>query len=296
MGMEILQQIINGLMQGSLYALLAIGFTLIFGVLSMLNLAHGEVFMASGFMALILMTKMEWPLYVSFPLAILLSGLLGLLVELICFRPIKREYHYAPLVCTIAFGIVISELVINLVGSDAKPFRAQIPLPNVEMGGLMINSAQLMLFATSVIAMVLLSYLLQKTSIGRSIRALAENEVAAKLLGVNIRAVIVLTFFTASVLAGIAGLLYAIRFEVVSPFVGATIGIKGLAVMIIGGLGNVYGAMVVGLLLGIMEALVIALPLGMAEYVDAVVWAALLLILLFRPSGLLGTRVQTERV
>jgi branched-chain amino acid transport system permease protein len=294
--MDLLQQMVNGLMQGSLYALLAIGFTLIFGVLSMLNLAHGEVFMASGFIALVLMTKLEMPLYVSFPLAILLSGVLGLLVELICFRPIKREYHYAPLVCTIAFGIIISELVINLIGSDAKPFNAQIALPNLEIGGLMISSTQLILFFTSVLAMVVLSYILQKTAIGRSMRALAENEVAAKLLGVNIRFVIVFTFMTASVLAGIAGLLYAIRFEVVSPFIGATIGIKGLAVMIIGGLGNVYGAMVVGLLLGILEVLVIALPFGMAEYVDGVVWGALLVILLFRPSGLLGSRVQTERV
>ncbi|MFC4767704.1 branched-chain amino acid ABC transporter permease [Effusibacillus consociatus] len=294
--MELTQQMINGLLQGSLYSLLAIGFTLIFGVLSTLNLAHGEVFMASGFIALILMTKFHIPLYVSFPLSIVLAGTLGLLVEAVSFRPMKREFHFAPLVSTIAFGIVISESVINLIGSDAKPFNAQFNLPNIELGNLLISSPQLILLSTSILSMVLLSSIMQHTSIGRSMRALAENEVAAKLLGVNIRAVIVFTFLLASSLAGIAGLLYAIRFEAVSPFIGATVGIKGLAVMIIGGLGNVYGAMIGGLLMGILEVLVIALPFGMAEYVDAVVWGALVVILLFRPSGLMGSRVQTERV
>jgi branched-chain amino acid transport system permease protein len=116
------------------------------------------------------------------------------------------------------------------------------------------------------------------------------------LLGVNLNVVIVATFILASVLASIAGMLYAIRFETVSPFIGTTVGLKGLAVMIIGGLGNIYGAMLGGILLGLLEVLAISLPLGISEYVDAVVWGVLILILLFRPSGLMGTRVQTERV
>lgn len=294
--MEFFQQLINGLLQGSLYSLLAIGYTLIFGVLSTLNLAHGEVFMASGFISLILMSKWQIPLYASFPLSIVLAGVLGVIVELICFRPIKRQFHFAPLVSTIAFGIVISELVINLIGSDAKPFNPQLNLPNLEIGGLLVSSAQLILLGTSILSMIILSYIMQNMAVGRSMRALAESEIAAKLLGVNIRRVVVFTFLLASVLAGIAGLLYSIRFEMVSPFMGATVGIKGLAVMIIGGLGNVYGAMFGGLIMGILEVMVIALPIGLAEYVDAVVWSVLVLILLFRPSGLMGSRVQTERV
>jgi branched-chain amino acid transport system permease protein len=294
--MEYIQQGINGLLGGSLYSLLALGFTLVFGVLSMINLAHMEVFMASGFIAFMLIDVFQLPMYIAFPAVMLACAALGILIELFCFRPVRRQFHCAPLISTMAFGMIISELVIHFFGSDAKRFPSLVDLPNLQMGEVLVSSAQLMLLLISVLSMAVLGYLFKYTKLGRSMRVLSESETAAKLLGVNINVVVVATFVIASVLASIAGMLYAVRFETVSPFIGTTVGLKGLAVMIIGGLGNIYGAMLGGILLGLLEVTAISLPLGISEYADVVVWGALILILLFRPSGLMGTRVQTERV
>ncbi|MED4602846.1 branched-chain amino acid ABC transporter permease [Paenibacillus validus] len=294
--MELIQQLINGLLQGSLYSLLAIGFTLIFGVLSMMNLAHSEVFMTSGIMVYILIDKVHLPLYAAVPIVLAGSIALGMVIELVSFRPIRRDYHYAPLASTIALGIVISELVVNLSGSDAKSVPSVIHLSNLQIGEVLISSPQMILLLVSLVSMLGLSYIMKSTKLGRSMRALSESETAAKLLGVHVRFVVVSTFVLASLLAAVAGMLYAIRFETVSPFMGTMVGLKGLAVMIIGGLGNIRGAMIGGILMGLLEVMAIALPLGLTEYADAVVWGMLILILLFRPTGLMGSSVQTERV
>ncbi|ABZ83680.1 branched chain amino acid abc transporter, permease protein [Heliomicrobium modesticaldum Ice1] len=293
--MLLLQQIINGVMQGSIYALVAIGYSLVFGLLNLLNLAHGELFMLSGFIGLFLMTYFDLPLWLSLPLTMLSAGAIGVAVEALCFRPIKKEYHLAPIVSTIAFGSVMVNSMVNLVGSEPQVFPSHVDIPDIALGGLLISGSQMVSFVIAATLMVFLSYIVEKTKLGRGIRAMAENEKAAQILGVDVRKTVMITFFISAALAGIAGILVGLRFGKLSPFIGATIGLKALAVMVIGGLGNIYGAMLAGILLGVLEAATVVIP-GLSPYVDAVIWGFLVFILLFKPTGLLGTRVQTERV
>ncbi|MFC4769074.1 branched-chain amino acid ABC transporter permease [Effusibacillus consociatus] len=294
--MELIQQLINGLMLGSMYALIAIGYTLVFGILNLLNLAHGEVFMFSGFFAAYAMNSFGLPLYLALPMSIMLAAILGILIERICFRPVKPQYHLAPLVSTIAAGTVLTSLAVKLGGSEPQVFQSTLSLPEWKLGGILISSTQLLILGIALVLMVGITLLLQRTRTGRAMRTLSENPVAAKLFGVNVNRIIVATFAISSLLAGVAGLLIGLRFEKISPFIGATMGLKGLAVMVIGGLGNVYGAMVGGLLIGLLEVLVVALPYGTAPFMDAVVWGFLVLVLLVKPSGLFGSRIQVERV
>jgi branched-chain amino acid transport system permease protein len=295
--MEFIQQLINGLMQGSLYALIAIGFTLIFGVVGMLNLAHAQAFMLAGYATYFMVMHTPLPLYLVFPFALVVSSIVGILVELICFRPISKQFHFAPLIATIALGIVISETVINFAGSDPKFISGDLTMSTYSFGGMIVSSSQILLLVITLTAMIVLSILIEKTKIGRAMRTLAESEKAAKLLGVPINKVVVLTFIISSVLAGIAGFLYTLRFETTSPLMGDIIGLKGMAVMMVGGLGSVYGAMVAGILMGLLEVLAISLPFGTAPFADAIVWGTMILVLLFRPSGIMGSStVQTERV
>ncbi|QGG47423.1 branched-chain amino acid ABC transporter permease [Heliorestis convoluta] len=293
--MLLLQQLINGLMQGSIYALVAIGYSLVFGVLNLLNMAHGEVFMIAGFVGLLLILALDLPIYLAIPAAMAAAALLGVIIELLCFRPIKKEFHLAPVVSTIAFGTVLVSLTVNFIGSEPQVFPAHVNIGDFSVGGILISGTELLMFAIAITLMVLLTFMLEKTKTGRAMRAMAENEKAAQILGVNVKRIIITTFAISAALAGIAGILVGLRFGVISPFVGATIGLKALAVMVIGGLGNIYGAMVAGLLLGMLEAATVVIP-GLSPYVDAVIWGFLVFVLLFKPNGLLGTRVQAERV
>lgn len=294
--MELVQQLINGLMLGSMYALIAIGYTLVFGILNLLNLAHGEVFMFSGFFTAYAMNKFGLPLSLSLPMSILLAAILGILIERICFRTVKPQYHLAPLVSTIAAGTVLTNLAIKLGGSEPQVFQASFALPDWQAGGILISGTQLLILGIAFVLMISITYLLQRTRTGRAMRTLAENPMAAKLFGVNVNKIIVATFALSSLLAGVAGVLVGLRFEKISPFIGATMGLKGLAVMVIGGLGNVYGAMIGGILIGLLEVLVVALPFGTGPFMDAVVWGFLVFVLLLKPSGLFGSRIQVERV
>lgn len=292
--MLIFQQIINGLMLGSMYSLIAIGYSLIFGLLHLLNLAHGEVFMVSGFIGLYLALALKLPIWLTVIGAMLGAGIIGLILEFVCFRAVKKEFPLAPIVSTLAFGIVLVNLVTNLVGSEPQVFPVHLNMKDIHIGPIIISSLQLFILFISLILMGGLAFLIQKTSLGRSMRAMAESPSAAKLMGVNVKRLTMMTFFISAALAGAAGVLIGLRIGKISPFIGAALGLKGLAVMVIGGLGNIYGAMVGGLIIGIAEVLVVAF--GSASYSDAVVWGILLLILIFKPNGLFGSRVQTERV
>lgn len=278
-------------MLGSMYSLVAVGYTLIFGLLNLMNLAHGEVFMAAGFIGLFFLVGLKTNLYIAAGAAIIGAGLVGLLIELICFRYVKKEYPMAPFLGTIGFGTALTNLIVNLAGSEPSAFPVTLKIPDFELGELLISSVQLLILGIAIVLMVSLNFLIGRTRLGRSMRAIAENLTASHLLGINVTRVIVLAFFISSAVAGIAGILMALRFGQISPFIGGHTGMKGIAVMVIGGLGNVQGAMITGIIVGLVEVLVMAY--GSASYVDAFVWGLLILTLLFKPSGLLGTTVRT---
>ena len=285
----LLQQLVNGVMLGAVYALIAIGYTLIFGVLGMLHLAHGEVFMVGAFVGLVVTTAYSGNVMLALAAAMLATGLLGVLIERVAFRPLRGAHHLAPLATTIGAGIALQETARWYFGPEQKGFPSTIALRLWEIGPLRMSSVQVFILASAVVLMAAVSLFLARTRAGRAVRATAEDPTVAGLLGVNVGAVIVLVFFVASALAGAAGVLVGLAYNSVHPFIGVQMGIKGLVVMLLGGLGNVPGAMVGGLVLGILEVLGVAY--FASSYRDAFAFGAVMLMLLLRPEGLLGLRL-----
>jgi branched-chain amino acid transport system permease protein len=284
------QQLVNGVMLGAVYALIAIGYTLIFGVLGMLHLAHGEVFMVGTFVGLVVATHFSGNILVAMAAAMLGTGVLGLLIERVAFRPLRGAHALAPLATTIGAGIALQETARWYFGAEQRGFPPTISVQIWELGPLRVSSVQAFILASAVILMAALHLFLAKTRAGRAVRATAEDPIVAGILGVNVQAVVLLSFFVGSMLAGAAGVLVGLAYNQVHPFIGVQMGIKGLVVMLLGGLGNVTGAMVAGLLLGVIE--VLAAAYFASSYRDAFAFGALMLILLVRPEGLLGLRTQ----
>jgi len=282
-----LQQLLNGLLLGSMYSLVAIGYSLIFGILNLLNLAHGEVFMIGGFVGLYVAVSLHQPILVSVMAAAAGAGLCGLLLEITCFRYIKKEYPMAPLLATVGFALILSNLASLVSGAEPRMFPMEIDLGYLQIGDLYISNLQLSMFVFAVLLMVAIDLIVKKTEIGRFMRAAAENVNLSRLVGIDIRQVTRIILILSSALGGAAGILVGMRMGKVSPFIGSTIGMKALAVMVIGGLTEVRGSMFTGLIIGVIEVLVVAYL--SSAYVDGVVWVLLIMILLFRPSGLFGS-------
>ncbi len=288
-----LQQVINGLMIGSVYSLVAIGYTLIFGLLNLLNFAHGNVLMLGAFMGFVVLSWLGLPIWIAFLGSLVGAGLLGLVIELLCFRRVKPDYAFAPALSTMALSMVMIELTRRVFGTVPIALPKVVGVVNFTFGELMVSSVQLMILGIAIVLMVALELLIYRTKIGYALRAVSENAGTAKLLGVNVPRTIMFAFFVSSALAGIAGLLLALRMGLADPNIGMSFGLKALAVMVIGGLGNLRGAMIGGIIAGVAEAL--AQAYSSAAVANMIVWAILIVILVFRPGGLFGTRLQMER-
>jgi branched-chain amino acid transport system permease protein len=286
-----IQQIVNGLMLGSTYSLIAISFTLLIGVLNMLNFAIGEVFMLGAVIGLVLV-KAGVPMALAFPLSMFSSGCACLMIERFSFRPFRNAPPLIPLLSTIGFSILIQNTVENLFGSERKGFPEWVEPVDFHFGPLLVSETQVIILAAAVFIMVGLDLVISRTRIGRGMRAVAEDHETASLLGVDSNRIVLATFFASGALAGASGMLFGLNFSIVSPFMGVEPGIKGIAAMIFGGMGNVRGAIVGGLLIGVIEVLSVAYLGSMSK--DFTVYGALFLILLLRPQGILGA-IQSER-
>ncbi|MCL4182716.1 MAG: branched-chain amino acid ABC transporter permease [Burkholderiaceae bacterium] len=287
------QQIVNGLMLGSVYALIGVGYTLVFGVLRMLNLAHAYLFMIAPFIALFAIKSGIAP-----SLAVIVglgaSALLGILLYQVAFRPIPPKHALGGFVTSLSFGVVLQVIVVNSYGTLKIPFGTGLALPDVEWDGLILSGVQALSLVLATALMLGLLVVIKRTRFGRNIRALAQNETAALLLGVAARKHVRLTFFVSSALAGLAGIMVAERFGTVSAYMGDTYAIKALAVIVIGGLGDLRGAMIAGLLLGVFEVLFQAYaPPGWSE---AFVWLLLIATFLFKPEGIFGMRISRREI
>jgi len=281
----LLQQLINGLMLGASYALIGVAFSLILGIFDMLNIAIGEVFMLGAFFGLALVTR-GMPFLPALLIAMVLAGLVNLVVERFAFRPLRGTPPVIPLLSSIGFSMLLTDTAVNVWGSERTQFPPSVRVLNFELGPILVSSVQLVILGTAVLLMVVLHLLVERTKIGRGMRAVAENPETASILGVDARRVIVTTFFASGALAGAAGMLVGLTFSVISPFIGIEIGLKGVVAMVVGGAGNIQGAMLAGPILGIAEVLSVAY-LG-AVYRDVVVYGLLILVLVVRPQGLLG--------
>ena len=288
------QQVLNGVFLGSIYALFAVGYTLVFGVLDILNLAHQAVFMLAAFVALALVDA-HLSLWIAMPLAVLAGGLIGIVLERLAFRPLRgrADSNISGLISSLAMATVFEAIALQIFGPDVSRFPlGAFPDRMIQLGGASASLLQLCIIGISVVLMALLTFLLARTRLGRQLRAVAESARAARILGVNVDRTIALAFFLSSALGGAAGVLFGLAFNSISPDVGRSVELKGLAVIILGGMGSVPGAVIAGFALGLIEVFTVA-NLG-SSYRDAVSFAVLFLVLIARPRGLFGRAAARE--
>lgn len=291
------QQLLNGFVIGSIYALFALGFTLVFGVNHILNLAHGAIFMWGAFAALYAVTELDWPLWAAALGAAGTGGILAVAVDLVAFRPLRarRAPEFAAIVSSIGAGLILLSLAQQV--SDTKVMRfpfGTFPVVIVELLGLRIQLLQVIVLATVAVMVAGLAFLLYRTGLGRTVRSVAISPDTSRLLGIDPTLVFGLVFFISGALAGIAGVLIGLAFNSVHYLMGEPLLLRAFVVVVLGGLGSVTGAVVAGLLLGIVQALGVAyLSSGLA---DAILFGLLFVTLLVRPTGLFGGPNSAMRV
>ena len=300
----LLQQIINGLVQGSVYALVALGYTMVYGILGLINFAHGEVVMIGAMLTLSSLGAMlGWgvPLMLAFPASMALAMLgcmaLGYTIERIAYRPLRHAPRLAPLITAIGVSIVLQNLAMMVWGREYHAFPQLIANHPHNLGGAIINDIQIIIFLLALGIMAGLMVIVHRTKLGRAMRAVAENQHAAQLMGVNIDRVISVTFMLGSALAAVAGVMVSANYGLAHYYMGFLFGLKAFTAAVLGGIGNLRGAVLGGLLLGLIESLgagyIGDLTGGFlgSNYQDVFAFFVLIAVLVFRPSGLLGERI-----
>lgn len=300
------QQVINGVVLGCMYALIALGYTMVYGVLNLINFAHAEVMMIGAMTGLTLLQVItgvmpDLPGVLQLMLAILgtipVCVAVNVLIERVAYRRLRGAPRLAPLITAIGVSILLQTLAMMIWGRNPLPFPQVMPGEPVEIGGALITPTQIMLLVLSVIAMLALAFLVEKTRMGRAMRATAENPRIAGLMGVDANRVIVMTFAVGATLAAVAGVMWGAIYASAQFAMGFVPGIKAFSAAVLGGIGNIYGAMLGGLLLGLVESLgagyIGELTGGFlgSHYQDIFAFAILVLVLIFRPSGIMGERV-----
>jgi branched-chain amino acid transport system permease protein len=287
------QQLINGLVLGSVYALLAVAFTLAIGVLNFLNFSIPGLFMVAGMLTwFFLKAAIPWP--IAALLAIASGGLLSILVERFTYRLMSRSAHFVPLVTSMAFLILFENLVLIAWGSDLQ--RVPLPFETVSwhLGSTVIAVPQLVGLACAVLAVACLDALLKRTRTGRGLRTIAEDAETAVLLGVPVERVVPVVFIVGGLFTALSGFLFAVNYQQASPFMGEEIALKGISAMVVGGMGNIWGAILGGLLIGVVETF--SITWFGARAVDIGVYGLLLAILFVRPTGILGGVIRQRRM
>ncbi len=284
-----LQQLANALALGSVYALFALGFTLIFGVLEIITLAHGTIFMVGAFAGLVAVTRLPLGIGAAIFMAMLAAGALGWLIDLVAVRPLRKRsfHHLAPMIATIGCAMVITSVFQGLFGAEAYRFPFDFfPTTAYVLGSIQLTLLQLIIIAVSFGFMMIIIFLLHKTKWGTAVRAVAENRRTAALLGIPVDRVYQITSFTASALGGAAGILTGLSFNTLHTFMGVPMLHRGVAIVILGGMGDIRGAVLGGLILGFSEIMSVAYL--SSDFRDAISFGLLFLILLVRPAGIFG--------
>ncbi len=300
-----LQQIINGLTLGSIYALVALGYTMVYGILGLINFAHGEVVMIGALTALAVIKPLAGAglpgplaLLAGAAVAILVCMALGFAIERVAYRPLRLAPRLAPLITAIGVSMVLQQLAMIIWGRNYHSFPALLPATPRELGGAQITDLQIMIVVVAILMMAGLALLVNRTRLGRAMRATAENPEIASLMGVDANHIIALTFVIGSALAAVAGVMVSANYGIAHYNMGFILGLKAFTAAVLGGIGNLTGAMLGGILLGLIEALgagyIGDLTGGFlgSDYQDVFAFFVLIVVLIFRPSGLMGEKVS----
>ena len=291
--MELVQQIINGISLGSIYALIALGYTMVYGIVKLINFAHGDVFMIGAFIGFYSITILNMDFFPALILSMAVCAIFGVLIERIAYKPLRNATRIAALITAIGVSLLIENGMIYFRGAQPAAYPSDVlPTKNLDIFGVSISSQSLFILVVSVVLMLILQFIVHKTKIGKAMRAVSLDADAARLMGINVDNTISATFAIGSALAGAAGVIFGIYYIKIEPLMGIIPGLKAFIAAVLGGIGIIPGAMVGGLLLGVIEALVGAL--GFSLWRDGVAFIILILILIFRPSGIFGKNTKEK--
>ena len=285
-------QLFNGLQTGSVYALVALGYSMVYGIILLLNFAHGDIIMIGAYTAFYAMTAFHLHPIFSVVLAVITSTLLGVVIEKVAYTPLRSAPRLSLLITAIGISFLLENGAQLLFGADTKSMDTLVP-GNVTFGPVTVSYTAILTIIVAVIAMVALTLLVQKTKLGKAMRAVSEDMGAAQLMGISLNKTISFTFAVGSALAGIGSVLYLCAYSQASPTMGSMLGLKAFVAAVLGGIGSIPSAMIGGFAIGLLEALVAAV--GLSVWKDAVVFAILIVVLLVKPSGIMGHPV-TEKV
>jgi branched-chain amino acid transport system permease protein len=302
----LLQQVINGVSLGAMYSLLALGFTMVYGIIELINFAHFNVFMVGSFIAMWALEAMGFAgqshvlhglplagiLVATFIITMLGSGILGVAIERFALRPLRGVSGTAPMITTIGMSYILYNVILLGAGADSKNYSN--PMPNTAwiLGGVTLRLREVLLWTVSLLLMVALNYFVQRTKMGKAMRATAQDQEAARMVGIDVDRVVIVTFFLGSALAGAAGLIFGLYYNYTSYLIGYTSGLRAFTAAVLGGIGNIPGAMLGGVVIGLIESLggqYIAV-----RWTDVIIFSLLVLMLVLRPTGLLGRAAPTK--
>ena len=293
--MSFLSYLINGISLGSVYAIIALGYTMVYGIAKMLNFAHGDVIMVGGYVVLLATTNMGLSPIIGILIAIVFCTVLGVTIERVAYRPLRNAASpLAVLITAIGVSYLLQNVALLIFGANTKSFKSVVTIPAISLadGALLITGETIVTIISCIVIMIVLTLFIRKSKSGQAMLAVSEDKGAAQLMGINVNKTIALTFAIGSGLAALAGVLLCSAYPSLSPYTGAMPGIKAFVAAVFGGIGSIPGAMIGGILLGIIE--ILGKAYISSQLADAIVFAVLIIVLLVKPTGILGKNIQEK--
>ena len=290
--MRFITYLINGISLGSIYAIIALGYPMVYGIAKMLNFAHGDVIMIGCYVVFTCMSGMGLNPFVSVALAVIVCTVLGMVIEKVAYKPLRKATPLAVLITAIGVSYLLQNIALLVFGADTKSFTSVVPIPNISIGDITVTGVTLVAVAACIIIMAVLMLFIKKTKAGQAMLAVSEDKDAAQLMGVNVNGTISLTFAIGSGLAAIAGVLLCSAYPTLTPYTGSMPGIKAFTAAVFGGIGSIPGAFIGGILLGIIE--ILSKAYISSQLADAIVFAVLIIVLLVKPTGILGKPIHEK--
>lgn len=288
-----IQQFINGLSLGSVYALVALGYTMVYGIIKLLNFAHGDVFMVGSFTGYFIITNFGLGFFPTLVITMLVTGVIGVVIYQVAYRPLRKSSRIASLITAIGMSYLLQNGMLYIAGPQTRSFPQIINNQLYTLGTIRMSTLQILMLITTITLMISLYLIVHQTKLGKAMRAVSNDPSTAQLMGINANLVISFTFFLGSMLAGAGGVLVGLYYNTITPTMGVGLGLKAFIAAVVGGIGNIPGAMLGGYLIGMTEVMISAYGNSMTR--DAIVYAILIVILLVRPTGILG-KSEPEKV
>lgn len=286
------QQLVNGIILGSIYALLALGYTMVYGIIKLINFAHGDIYMIGAFVGYYAINSLKMNFWIALVFSMIVCAILGVVIEFLAYRPLRNSTRISALITAIGVSFFLEYIMVYFVGADTRSFPQSIKVHTYHLGSISVTNVQLLILVVALVLMVALQLIVKKTKMGKAMRAVSVDSDAAELMGISVNNTISFTFALGSSLAGAAGVLIGLYYNSIEPLMGTTPGIKAFVAAVLGGIGIIPGAALGGFVIGILETLSTAI--GLSSYRDAIVYGVLIVILLLRPAGILGKNVKEK--